>query len=72
MRTELGEHLHTVLAREFWRCSGLAENAKQEAQKLEAEVLAFQIEYDKWQDRANEIHALLGDVPENPLPGSVE
>lgn len=67
------EHVRSVLAREFWRCTGLAENAKQKAQNSRAVTEAFEAEYDKWQARANEILALLdGEMPENPLPGSVE
>jgi hypothetical protein len=71
--TAASAHVRAVLAREFWRCSGLAENAKSEANKLRDEVEAFEVEYDKWQARANELLALLGgEWPENPLPGSIE
>jgi hypothetical protein len=67
------EHGRSVLAREYWRCAGLAENARSEYNGAAAVADAFARETDKWTERAAYFLALLGgEVPENPIPGTIE
>lgn len=72
-RDAASEHVERTLAREYWRCVGLAENARIERRKAEDVRVAFDAELKKWDARATEFLRLLGGkIPENPLPGSIE
>lgn len=73
MTVSATEHGRSVLAREYWRCAGLAENARSEHKIAFDVATGFAQETTKWEDRAAYFLGLLGgEVPENPIPGTIE
>jgi hypothetical protein len=64
------EHLRVLFAREYWRCVGKAEEARQAAETNRRATAGYESDLEKWNARAAELlEQLGGEIPENITPG---